>query len=292
MTPLNATYNHVPLGARLELLVGNKLRSDFTFIIEDDNAEIPAHKLIIALASPVLDRIVYGRTDTFTTTDNVRVGGISKESFMELLHFIYTDTLNLDDDNVFEILHKSHYFALSGIEMKCFEYLEKRLNVISVPWIYHQLFHTFPSSQVLRKCLQYIRIMPLSFFASEYFDQISVDELKSILQMNAMNCTEVDLFRAMIKLSIAHCAAVGLEQIVANQRKVLDGAEQLLRLESLNESEFDECLGIQEDFYSTKDIAIIRAGIRRASPAVVKRKWYTYDGKTSFCSVQIQCFLL
>ncbi|XP_037037066.1 uncharacterized protein LOC119074858 [Bradysia coprophila] len=272
----NAKYNHVPLSARLENLVGNKYRSDFTFIIEDDNVEIPAHKLIVALASPVLERIMYGN-ETFRAADSIKVDAISKESFMQILHYIYTDRIHINDDNVFEILHKSNYFGLPGIEIKCLEHLEESLDASTVPWIYHQLFYVFPTCKLLRKCLQYIRIQPLQFFASEYFEKISVDELKSILQMDAINCTEVDLFEAVIKLSRAHCAAIGLEPTGPNQRKVLDGVEKFLRLQSLSEVEFDKCLEIQSDFYSSTEIERIRADIRNHVPTIIKRKRHTYE---------------
>lgn len=278
----NIKYDHISLSARLEHLVGNKFRSDFTFIIEDDNAEIaeiPAHKLIIALASPVLDRIVYGN-ETFSSADSIKVDGINKESFMQILHYIYTDKIDINDDNAFEILNKSNYFGLAGIEMACLEYLEEHLNASNVPWIYHQLFYTLSSSNLLKKCLQYIQIQPIQFFTSEFFEKISVDEMKSILQLDALNCTEFDLFEAMIKLSKAHCTASGLEVTGSNQRKVLDGAEKLLRLESVTESEFDRCLAIQDDFFSSNEIEIIRSDIRNDFTTVVKRKWYTYEGKS------------
>lgn len=281
ISPTNVIYEHISLSARLEHLVGNKFGSDFTFIIEDDdNAEIPAHKLIVALASPVLNRIVYGN-DTFKPADTLKVDGISKESFIEILRYIYTDNINVNDDNVFEILNHSNYFGLPGIETKCFEYLDNNLNASTVPWIYHQLFYAFSSSKILTKCLQYIQIQPMKFFTSQYFLKISVDELKSILRMDTINCTEVDLFDAMVKLSRAHCTANGLEVTSANQRKMLDGSENLLRLGSVTERELNDCLEIQKDFFTSSEIERIRADIKNPVSTVVKRKWHTYQGKLS-----------
>lgn len=79
----------------------------------------------------------------------------------------------------------------------------------------------------------------------------------------------MDLFEAVVKLSKAHSAAAGLEITRDNQR---NGIERLLRLESITESEFDECLAIQKDFYSSTEIEKIRAGIRGPVTSVVKRK--------------------
>ncbi|KAG4068571.1 hypothetical protein HA402_004912 [Bradysia odoriphaga] len=270
---IGITYNET-LSSRLEHLVGNEFCSDLVFIIEETNEEIPAHKLIVALASPVLHRIVFGN-ETFHPSDIIRVDGISKEYFMEILLYIYTDRINLNEDNVIDIFQKSNYFGLTGIESKCLQYLDKNLSVSTVPWIYHQLFFTV-SSNLLNKCLQYIRFQPLEFFASEDFETISIDELKSVFKLDAINCTEVHLFEAMIRLSRAHCAAAGIEITAENQRKILEGTEKLLRLESLTEKEFDKCLAIQRDFYSTTEVDRIRADIRN-EVTTVKRQWCTYQ---------------
>lgn len=267
-------YGQPSLSARLEHLIGNRLHSDFTFIIEDENVEIPAHKLIIASASPVLDRIAYG-SETFSSKDFTRVDGISKESFIEILRYMYTDSININDESVFEILNKANYFGLPAVETKCLKYLRENLNSSTVPWIYHQL-HTYSTADLLKKCLQYIRIEPMSFFTAEEFPNISIDAFKSIIQMDAINCTELDIFEAMIKLANAHCVANSLEPSGVNQRRMLDGAEKLLRLKTLTSCEFDKFLTLQPDFFSSNEIKGIRADIDNC---IQRRKWYTYQGK-------------
>lgn len=271
------------LSARLEHLLGNSFQSDFTFIIEDDdNVEVPAHKLILSLASPVLNRIVYGG-EAFSSTNVNKVDGISKKSFMEILRYIYTDNFDIDDDNVFEILHKANYFGLSVIEKSCFIFLKENLNTSTVPWIFHHLFHTSPSHELFKKCIQFIRIEPMSIFSAEEFTSFSIDELKFILQMDAINCTEFNLFEALIKLATAHCIVKDLRPTGANQRRLLDGAENYLRLDSLTASELDKCLAIQPDFFTTKEIEKIRESVDNVNPmlSVKRRKWYTYQGKLS-----------
>ncbi|XP_037031458.1 uncharacterized protein LOC119070979 isoform X2 [Bradysia coprophila] len=270
---IDIKYNET-LSARLEHLVGNTFCSDLLFVINETKEEIPAHKLIVALASPVLHKIVFGN-ETFPPSDIITVDGISRENFMEILLYIYTDRINLNEENVIDIFQKSNYFGLTGIESQCLEYLEMHLCVSTVPWIYHQLFYS-AATDLLNKCLQYIRIQPLEFFASEDFEKISIDELKSVFKLDAIDCTEVDLFDAMIRLSRAHCVATGREITAENQREILNGTEKLLRLESLTEKEFDKCLAIQRDFYFTAEVDRIRADIRNAV-TTVRRKWCTFQ---------------
>ncbi|KAG4066001.1 hypothetical protein HA402_001248 [Bradysia odoriphaga] len=84
--------------------------------------------------------------------------------------------------------------------------------------------------------------------------------------------------RRWLKLARAHCTAAGLKITGENLRKILDGTETLFRLECVTESEFDKCLAIQKDFYSTAEVNRIRAVIRGAGGvAAAKRKCHTYQ---------------
>lgn len=266
------------LPERLKHLVGNSLHSDFTFILED-NVEIPAHTLIIGAASPVLDKIVYG-TGTFSPEISAFVDSISKESFMEMLRYMYTDNININDDNVLEILHKATYFELTGIETKCFEYLKEHLKPSIVGRAYHQLFNCYPPNELLKRCLQMIRIYPIAFFEAVDFTQLSVDEFKLIVETDAINCNEIDLFESTLKLAKAHCAVYGLEPTAANQRKVLNEAEKLLRLDTMTKTELDYCLKMQPDFFSSSEIERFYAVIEKKVPTTTpKRQRYTFRGK-------------
>lgn len=275
-SPINPSASVVE---RIDNLLGNKFRSDLTFIIEDDKSEIPAHKLIIALASPVFDRIVYGLDTKFSPSDVIKVRGITRDAFMQILRHVYTDKIEINEDNVFEILEKSNFFGLAAIVTECVNYLEDILDISTAAWIFHQLFHLYSSTELMNKCLQYIQMQPMDFFACQYFNKLSVDELKYILRINPIDCNEADLFAAMVKLAKAHCIAKGIEVNAANQRKILDGAEQLLQLESLIENDFAfGCVELKKDFYAIIETEKIRANMGSAS-SKPKRKWYTYQGK-------------
>lgn len=49
-----------PLNTRFAGLLCNKFRSDMLFYVEQDDVSIPAHRMIIGMASDVLDAMVYG----------------------------------------------------------------------------------------------------------------------------------------------------------------------------------------------------------------------------------------
>ncbi len=279
---MNKSINNnkiVPFRACFKHLVGNSNPPDFLFIIEEDNANIPAHKYILAPSSRVFEGIVHG-SGILSPADFLRVDNISAEAFIEILCYIYTGKINLEYDNVIDISNQSDYFGLTVIAEKCLECLDN-LNASDLIKIYHQLFRKFPSSKLLVRCTSYIQILTPQFLASNNFERITVDEFKPILQMDQINCTEVDLFEAVIKLSKVHCIADGLELTGVNQRSVLKGIENLLRFESMTESEFETCLAIQRDFFSSNEIKSFRNKIRHNDTSKKARRqlYPTYRGE-------------
>lgn len=70
--------------------MGNSWLSDMTFLLELENVSIPGHSNIVAAASPVLEKCIFG-TGTIVNKDRVvRIPDCSQQEFEVLLRYIYT----------------------------------------------------------------------------------------------------------------------------------------------------------------------------------------------------------
>lgn len=88
--------NHI--GKRLaNAYMGNAWQSDMTFLLEsDDNISIPGHSLIVAAASPVLERCVFGTGSIVNAGDCViKIPDCPLAEFEVFLRFIYTGEIGL-----------------------------------------------------------------------------------------------------------------------------------------------------------------------------------------------------
>lgn len=70
--------------------LGKELGTDMTFFIESENISIPAHSLIIAAASEVLDKLICGTGDIVNEERVVSVPNCTSKEFNILLHYLYT----------------------------------------------------------------------------------------------------------------------------------------------------------------------------------------------------------
>lgn len=262
---------------RLRGLFNNELYSDFTFIILEDNVRIPAHKIIVSAASAVFERIACGRTNHFTPNTTAEVEGISSDSFLEILRYIYTDDLNLTEDNIIDIIKKTNYYGLSHLEVKCKEYLRGILRPTTVCWIYHQLFNEIYCEDLINECEAMIQGRPIDFFRSQEFVLCSIDVIKKVLKFDEIWCNEFQIFKYIIEWAKANCEISDIESIPKNWRKILDGADELIRFTTMTMNQFDECLSKADGFLTSGEIDEIKKCIRDGTPKQHTRFYY-YKG--------------
>lgn len=72
----------------------NSLHSDMSFYVDWENISVPAHSLIVAAASPVLERCVYGTGDIVNKERIIHVRNCTLAEFYVLLRYIYTGNSN------------------------------------------------------------------------------------------------------------------------------------------------------------------------------------------------------
>lgn len=90
--------------------MGKTLQSDMTFFLESDSTLIPAHTLIVAASSVVLERLIHG-TGTIVNTDRVvKVPDCPAAEFQILLYYIYTGKAG--------VIHNSSNLNISFILIK------------------------------------------------------------------------------------------------------------------------------------------------------------------------------
>ena len=110
--------------------------TDITFIL-DDNSEIRAHKLILALASPMFEAQFYGpladkNQDTFEVTE------VEAGTFRKMVTFVYSSGYieGCESDNnemYWSLLEAANFFLLEGLIDHCNNELKKFILTINSP---------------------------------------------------------------------------------------------------------------------------------------------------------------
>ena len=127
---------------RSKFILNSDLFSDVKFVIGRTDGEseskrskqvIPAHKLVLAIGSPVFEAMFYG--ELAETTDSIELPDCEYDSLLEFFRYMYSDEVNLSGSNVMGVLYLAKKYMVPSLADKCMEYLEDHVdpsNVFSV----------------------------------------------------------------------------------------------------------------------------------------------------------------
>ena len=98
---------------RSRFILNSDLFSDVKFVIGRTDGEsesikrrkqvIPAHKLVLAIGSPVFEAMLYG--ELAETTDSIELPDCEYGSLLELFRYMYSDEVSLSGSNVIGVLY-------------------------------------------------------------------------------------------------------------------------------------------------------------------------------------------
>lgn len=177
----------------------NDLRSDIKILIEKENVEYPAHKLIIGNGSHVLENMVYGSKATLPTSVIV-VPNYSSKEFLPVLKYLYTGDMEWNLDNYNGILEVGNYLGLTELENMFKIYVADTINYGNVLDIYTRYYHANDYvGHIAMKIIQLILDTILSSAETRAkFFELPTEASSQILRMDELNVIgEEQIFNAM-----------------------------------------------------------------------------------------------
>lgn len=229
--------------SKTEFLLNNNLLSDVQFSFIDKNNtnneenKIHAHKLLLSIGSSVFLTMFNGNV---SNEKNVLIEDATKEAFFELLRYLYTEKVNLNTENVFEILYLAKKYLIPFLEIECINFLKKDLTFSNVCSILHSSV-VFESEKLKEECYDLISCKTLQVIQHESFLQMDIKTLEVFLNLNYLNCTEMELFYAVLSWAKNRCELEKIEPTGVNNRKVLGELFYLIKFPTMLSSEFTKC---------------------------------------------------
>ncbi|EFX61458.1 hypothetical protein DAPPUDRAFT_69492, partial [Daphnia pulex] len=124
--PFSITSETEDLATNLAELYTSMNNSDVIFAV--GNKEFPAHKAIVGARSPVFTAM-FQHDMTEAALNRVEIVDIEPEIFQAVLRFIYTDQVNLTNENSTALLAASNRYFLNLLKWKCEMFLAQDLSV-------------------------------------------------------------------------------------------------------------------------------------------------------------------
>ena len=124
MAPVQENWrtNCTSISQRTEYIFNTALLSDVKFIVPVSSGEsevkvISAHKLVLAIGSPVFYALFYGQMSD--TTDSIELPDCKYDGLLELFRFIYSDEVKLTGSNVMNVLFVAKKYLVPSLAEKC-----------------------------------------------------------------------------------------------------------------------------------------------------------------------------
>ena len=229
---------------RCKFMFNNELLSDVKFQVVDRDAEggskimkkIPAHKLLLAISSPVFYAMFYG--ELAEKKDSIDVSDCDHKSLLELFRFVYSDEVNLNADNVMQVLYLAKKYMLPSLADKCSEFLRENLDASNA-------FHVLPNAQKYEEkdlenhCWEVIDKHAYEAVKSDGFVIIEKSVLEELVERDSLNVREVELFKAVDCWATKECKKQGLAAEGSVKRKILgERIVKAIRFPVMEQQEF------------------------------------------------------
>eukprot|EP00794_Sanderia_malayensis_P020312 gene20312-22311_t len=172
--------------------------TDVIIVINED--EFPAHRLILAGSSPVLNAMLTAdMKEKNEGRINLSDSGIDPDTLEQLLEYMYSGKVNVNMDNVEGLLASSSYLMMQSLNEFCCDYLEKLLRPSNCLQI-HEMATKYDCYNLIEKAGRLLSSEFVAIVNSDDFLSISEEMLSEILSKDSIEVnSEDDVLRAVYR---------------------------------------------------------------------------------------------
>ena len=229
---------------RIKHMYRNPLMADVYFTVADGQSSsckvnIPCHKFILAVSSPVFYKMFYG--DLKEPCDCIDLPDCDSEGFLAFLRFIYCDEVKLTGDCVIQVLYLAKKYMIPSLADRCRKFLEKNINaknVLDLLPVVEKMEEPHLNS-VCWKVIDKLTSKVLESASDAILESNTL--LVPILKRDTLVVQEVDVFQAVNRWAETICAKQGKIPSGKEKRTII-GEEilKLIRFPSMPQSVFAE----------------------------------------------------
>lgn len=255
ITDLSRKMKNFHPPSNLRKLYLNEATADVHFVFEKERVaeveRIPAHKCLLAIASPVFQRMFFGELKEET---DVRIVDVSADGFSEFLQFFYMEEVNLTGDNFAEVMTLADKYDVPGCMHLCEQFLEMTLTLDSICWCY-ELATLFHLQHLIDMCEERICLETKIIFESDGFLHCPRQILERILSLERLSCDEIDVLHAGMRWATEACKRAHIDATVAtNRRQQLAECFDLIRFPAMSAEDFSKCLSDYEGLFNATEM--------------------------------------
>ena len=227
---------------RTTVIFNNEFLSDVKFVVPASEAEretrktIPAHKLVLAIGSPVFYAMFYGQLAE--AKDCVELPDCEYDSLLEFFRYLYSDKTNLTGSNVMHVLYLANKYMVPSLAEKCSEYLRENLSAANV---FSILPHAkkFEDKDLEDRCWEVIEENTEEAVTSDDFVTLERSLIESVVKRERLTVKEVDLFKAVDRWATRESERQGITADGGSKRRIIgEDIVKAIRFPVMSQKEF------------------------------------------------------
>lgn len=273
---------------RSKFLLGNDALSDVKFVVplsidgetsSTGKTIIPAHRFLLAIASPVFFAMFCGSLAA-EASEHIHLPDCDYEGMLEFLRFLYTREVQFNGNNVLQLLYLAEKYMIESLTKRCILFLRDHLDSSNVFCV---LEHSklIENKSLLRSCWKFIDKECKDVLESAEFLEMDKMDLIELVKRNTLNIKEIDLFVAINRWAESECEKLKFEAHGKQLRQIL--GEQIiknLRFPVMEENEFRDIVCNTELLSLDETKELLNFFSDRSSPVHFMQNVRKYDSST------------
>ncbi|KAH7702612.1 BTB/POZ domain-containing protein 6 [Aphelenchoides avenae] len=257
---------------RIGSLLNDTTTADVTFVVGEEQVQMPAHSVVMSTASDPFKAMFFGG---FNRERVVYIPDASPDAFRELLRFIYTDEAVLTDDNLASVLSLADKYLVKELFDRCLQHVTAANVCRFLPMA--ELYAAFSEH-----CWSVALNNGDEVLNSEYFLDLPKELLVKLLASDDLQVDEKTVYNRAIDWARRRLENEGLECEPASIRAMLGDVFYLIRIplfdaKDLADGPFasgifndKECFTLLVWFLARKGHLLFSSKARRGTDAVAE----------------------
>ncbi|CAG7824979.1 unnamed protein product [Allacma fusca] len=254
------------LTERIGFLLESDIFADVTFNVGEGSSSrrFRAHKLILAISSPVFSAMFYG---TIKCEDCISITDCKPDAFRILLQFAYKNELAVGEVQLaLDVLYAARKYSMRLLEDECFVYLCGNVSFDSV-FAVKEAAEKYQLPALESICKEYIEDHSHDVLKFHY-PYLNRDTLLQFIQNDRLNIKELDLFQIIVDWADQECERLQLESSDESKRQLLEPLLPHIRFPTMTAADFADHV-VPTEILSTCEIAQILTYISTTDKAQV-----------------------
>jgi hypothetical protein len=227
------------LRGALAFLVGRRRFSDCCFAVGADGVQIPAHRAIVASASPVFEAMLLPNLLCVGEAPNPREPIVLREAepkaFRALLQWIYTrEAGDVSATSVVACLRVAKRYCVWGFEAECRRFVQTSLSAATACAFFNHASELGLSESSLLEAIE----RDSSALEQPSVLDLTRERLRALLSKGAFRFAEERVFHAVMEWGRAEARRQGLKDSAEGVRAALGDVLMLVRLPLLTMQQF------------------------------------------------------